>query len=156
MLRFPFRNSLQAKNKFSNEIISSKTPLWKIIFLLSPPPTGSAPLVHKVGEFYKLVYLLGPKIPKRDRFGLYHTIETGCLELITLLMRAALTNKTNKSSILETARIQIEILKLLIRTAHEISIFTDKQYLRFEGELQTISKMLNGWIKYISIRTNNQ
>ncbi|OGB75077.1 hypothetical protein A2810_00965 [candidate division Kazan bacterium RIFCSPHIGHO2_01_FULL_49_10] len=71
-------------------------------------------------------------------------------------MRAALTNKTNKSSILETARIQIEILKLLIRTAHEISIFTDKQYLRFEGELQTISKMLNGWIKYISIRTNNQ
>ena len=108
----PRRNSCQAENKFSREIISSKT-LWKILHL-TPPPDASkfnVPLVHKVCEFYKKIYSVSPRIPKRDRFGIYLKIENICLEIIDLIITASLEIKINKLLILNSARIKIEVLK---------------------------------------------
>jgi len=74
---------------------------------------------------------------------------------MSLLVGATWSATNKKYSSLETARVQIEILKRLIRIAHEISIFTTKQYLQLERDLQTISKMLNGWIKYLPNKPTN-
>ena len=62
---------------------------------------------------------------------------------------AAFEIKTNKFPILNSARIKIEILKRLFRIACELKIIEDKKYLRFEFDLQEISRMTNGWIKYL-------
>lgn len=107
------------------------------------------PLVHKVCEFYKKVYLLSPKIPKKDRFGIYLKIENLCLETLILIITAALEMKFNKFPILNSARIKIEVLKRLFRVAAELKIVNGKQYIEFELALQEISKMTNGWIKYL-------
>jgi len=67
-----------------------------------------------------------------------------------LTTTAAFEIKNNKFLILNSARIKIEILKRLIRIACELKIVEDKKYLELELDLQEISKMTNGWIKYLS------
>jgi len=107
------------------------------------------PLVHKICEFYKKIYLLSPKLPKKDRFGIYLKIENICLEIMILTITAAFEIKINKFPILNSARIKIEVLKRLFRIVRELKIIEDKKYLELEYDLQEISKMTNGWIKYL-------
>ena len=120
--------------------LSFKTPPDRII---------EAPLVHKVCELYKKIYLISPKLPKKDRFGIWLKIENICLEIINLIIAASFEAKTNKSSLLKSSRIKIEILKRLLRVTYELNIIENKKYLNLELDLQEISKMTNGWIKYL-------
>jgi len=106
-------------------------------------------LVHKICEFYKKIYLISPKIPKKDRFGIYLKIENLCLEIMDLVIAASLETKNNKPPILNSTRIKIEVLKRLIRTTNELNIIENKSYINLELDLQEISKMTNGWIKYL-------
>jgi len=98
--------------------------------------------------------LLSPKLPKKDRFGIYSKIENLCLEIIILAITAAFETKNNKFPILNSARIKIEVLKRLLRIASELKIVQDKIYLALEIDLQEISKMTNGWIKYLAGNRN--
>lgn len=106
--------------------------------------------MHKVCELYKQIYFISGKINKKDKYGLWLKIENICLEVIYLATKAALTNKNNKLVFLESARTEIEILKRLIRIACDILIIQTKTYLQLESNLQEISKMANGWIKYLT------
>ena len=121
-------------------------------FSFKTPPNRfeiNVPLVHKFFEFYRKIYLLSPRIPKKDRFGVYLKIENNCLETLELLISASLEIKERKFSKLNSARIKIEIIKRLIRLIYELDIIERKKYINLEKELQEISKMVNGWIKYL-------
>jgi len=72
------------------------------------------------------------------------------LEIINLAILASLENKINKLSPLNSARIKIEILKRLFRITNELNIIETKHYIDIELSLQEISKMTNGWIKYLN------
>jgi len=98
---------------------------------------------------YKKIYLLSPKIPKKDKFGIWLKIESICLEVIDSITAASLEFKTNKLLILNSARIKIELLKRLIRICGELNIIENKNYINLEFDLCEISKMANGWIKYL-------
>ena len=106
-------------------------------------------LVHKTCELYKKIYLLSPKIPKKDRFGIYLKIENITLKIITLIINASLEVKDNKLLLLNSTRIKIEILKRMIRLMYELNIIENKKYIQLESDLQEISKMTNGWIKFL-------
>lgn len=118
-----------------------------------PPPRISSnfdvPLVHKICEFYKKIYLLSSKLPKRDRFGIYAKIEDACLDIMDLAITASLETKINKLPFLNSARIKIETLKRFFRVAYELNIINQKLYIDMELDLQELSKMTNGWIKYL-------
>lgn len=90
------------------------------------------------------------KISKRDRFGIYLKLENTSLEITCLIIEAALQSKTDKLPTLNTARTKIEVLKRLIRMIHELNIIPANKYLELETDLQTISRMTNGWIKYLT------
>ncbi len=66
-----------------------------------------------------------------------------------MLIAAALEPKYNKIPSLNSTRIKIEVLKRLIRISHELNIIDKKKYIVLESDLQEISKMTNGWIKYL-------
>ena len=117
----------------------------------NPPPNQfDVPVLHKFCEFYKKIYLLSPKIPKRDRFGIFARIETFCLDIIILIIESAAQTKNNKLQLLNSTRIKIETLKRLIRVTNELKIIENKKYIELESDLQEISKMINGWIKYLT------
>ncbi len=77
-------------------------------------------------------------------------MESLCLETIDLSLDAALESKFKKLPFLNAARIKIEILKRLFRIAHEMEIINRKIYINLESDLQEISRMANGWIKYLN------
>lgn len=105
--------------------------------------------MHKVCEFYKKIYLLSARLPKKARFGLFQKIENICLEILALSNAAALEAKQNKSVFLNSCRIKTETLKKLIRVTFELNIINQKKYFDLELDLQEISKMANGWLKYL-------
>ena len=94
--------------------------------------------------------MLSPKIPKKDRFGIYLKIENVCLDTTNLLIAASLETRINKLPILNSARVKIETLKRLITIIYELNIINRKTYIELESGLQEISKMANGWIRYLS------
>jgi hypothetical protein len=108
------------------------------------------PIVHKVNQLYKSIYILGRKVPKRDRFGLHLHIENVCLDVLELSVQAALTAKDEKKNLLEEMRVKIEVLKHLIRMSSEVGIIEDEKYLGLQKLLVEISRMAGGWLKYSS------
>ena len=62
---------------------------------------------------------------------------------------AALETKNNKLPFLNDTRIKIEVLKSFFCIIHELNIIDQKLYIDFELDLQELSKMTNGWIKYL-------
>jgi hypothetical protein len=107
------------------------------------------PIVHKVTQFYKNIYILGSKVSKRDKFGIYLKIENIAIDLIVMSIDAAFNQKENKKVILYKLRIKIETLKQLIRATNELKIVETPTYILLEEQLQEISRMTNGWIKYL-------
>jgi hypothetical protein len=93
--------------------------------------------------------LISSKLSKRDRFGIYVKIENLCLDIMNLAISASLEARPNKLPLLNSARIKIEALKIFFRIAHELDIINQKLYIELESDLQEISKMANGWIKYL-------
>jgi len=99
-------------------------------------------------KLYAYIYLIGNKLPKRDKLGFHSYIEKEFLKTFSLLINASLEIKSEKIILLKQTRIQIEIIKQLIRTEYELKIISEKIYLTIELKLQEISKMTNGWLKY--------
>ena len=93
--------------------------------------------------------MVGNKLPKRDKLGIHNYIEKEFLEAFSLLINASLEPKFEKMISVKKARLQIETLKQLFRTEYEIGIIKEKVYLSIELKLQEISKMTNGWLKYL-------
>lgn len=79
---------------------------------------------------------------------MHKQIENGTLKLLALLVEAAFTRKDLKTRIIETARVQGEILKHLVRTENELMVIDERTYLRISKSLVEISKMINGWVVY--------
>ena len=67
-----------------------------------------------------------------------------------MAIAATIEAKADKLPLLKRARIKIEIIKRLFRVAGELKIIENKKYINIELDLQEISKMTNGWIKYLN------
>mgnify|MGYP003393950528 FL=1 len=106
------------------------------------------PIVHKLTEFYKKIYQISSRATKQHKLGIYSKLENLCLDALNLSIQATLENKIEKSTPLKQLRLKIELLKNLIRLANELKILEDKIYLNLQTDLQEISKMALGWLKY--------
>lgn len=100
-------------------------------------------------KLYIYVYTIGNKLPKRDKLGIHNYIEKEFLQAFSFLINASLESKSEKIILVKKARLQIETLKQLFRTEYETNIIIEKVYLNIELKLQEISKMTNGWLKYL-------
>lgn len=98
---------------------------------------------------YKILYIFGKQITKRDRYGVWKRVESLVVEILELTLAAAYSERIRKRPFLESARIKIEILKNIVRNCSEIDIIKDKQYLITLEILVTISKEVNNWIKFL-------
>ncbi|MFH1145606.1 MAG: four helix bundle protein [bacterium] len=98
---------------------------------------------------HKVVYLLGSRIPKRDRFGIHLKVDSLALECLELAITAVFETRERKLFNLSGLRIKLEVVKRLLREMNELKIIQDKHYLHLTYDVIEISKMTNGWIKYL-------
>jgi len=61
--------------------------------------------------------------------------------------------KNEKLPILKKIRLNLEILKRLIRVANELGAINFQKYIFLQKQLEEISKMTAGWVKYSSNNT---
>lgn len=69
--------------------------------------------------------------------------------MLCLAIEAALTAKEKKKPLIQQLRIKIETVKHLVRVSHELIILNYNRYITLQEKLQEISKMANGWLKYL-------
>jgi len=80
---------------------------------------------------------------------MFAKIENIILEILDLSITASLESKNNKFTFLNSARVKIESLKIFFRIVHELNTINQQKYIETELDLQELSKMANGWIKYL-------
>jgi hypothetical protein len=83
-------------------------------------------------------------------------IENLLLEIIDLIITAALQSKDTKLPTLNSARIKIEVMKRLIRLTGDLNIIENKKYLELEKDLQEISKDTNNWMQSLIPKPANK
>jgi hypothetical protein len=108
---------------------------------------NDAPIIQKVYDFYRELYLAVEKMPKKDKYTLGEKTQKATLELLELLIAASYFSKSGKSSLLNKASIRLDLLKLIVRLSHAVNAIPMKKYLLLEEKLQEIGKMLGGWIR---------
>lgn len=97
-------------------------------------------------SLYRELHLLGNRLPKRDKLGLHGNIEKVCLEALRLGIQSSL--EKDKLNSIRALRINIEMLKHLVRTECDLKIIQEKSYLFLQEKLREISKEAAGWEKY--------
>lgn len=102
------------------------------------------PLVHKICEFYKLFHKYLILFPKQERYTLGQKIENTVLEILELILSAGFAG-IYKKEILRKANNKIDLLKYLVRIAHETDSIKIKNYLALEEIILNIGKMIGGW-----------
>ena len=92
------------------------------------------------------VYTAVNKFPKKQRFVLGQEIEKTAIKFLELIIKANYTIK--KTPILSEARIEIDLFLILIRFSKDLHFLSKRQYEFAASQINEISKMLGGWLKY--------
>jgi len=108
---------------------------------------NDTPIILKTYDFYKELYLIVEKMPRKDKYTLGEKLQKTTLDLIELFIAASYVDRTKKSSYLEKATVKLDLLKILIRLSNEIKATPTKKYLFLEEKLQEVGRMLGGWIR---------
>jgi len=111
-------------------------------------------LAHTTYEFYKLFHQGLKLFPKAEKYSLGQRIENIILDTLELVLRATYASKTNRLIYLEDLDTKIQLLKTLIRLAHEVRALDDNKYLALQERLQEMGKMTGGWLRSIKSNTN--
>lgn len=113
-----------------------------------PPPDRTPSVILKIRLLHKEIYIVGQKLPKREKLGIHAEVEMFCIEILALAIEAAFRHQKQKIPVLGQLRVKIEVLKHIVRTEHECGILDERKYLRLSAQLVAISKETNNWIAY--------
>jgi len=105
--------------------------------------------LHRLFEFYKLVYEYIQLFPNKDKYTLGKKIDSLILEIIELVFFTANVPKEEKFNILQKTDLKVNLVKILIRLAMEVKALDIKKYIQLQKELQEIGRMLGGWIRSV-------
>jgi len=92
------------------------------------------------------VYTVVNKFPKKQRFVLGQDIEKTAIKFLKLIIKANYLRE--KALILSEASIEIDLFLILIRFSKDLRFLSKKQYEFAACQINEISKMLGGWLKY--------
>ena len=82
-------------------------------------------------------------MPRAHRFTLGDRIYSQSLDLVTALTQASFSR--DKSHALETAGERVNSLRILLRLAKDIQLFSFDSYTHATGLLDEIGRMIGGW-----------
>ena len=117
------------------------------------PDQRQSPIFSKTYDL--LLWLLNhtERFPKSERFRLARRIEDSAFRFYDLLAQAARSPKTG--ILLAEADLELERLRLYIRLSHARHLTSPDQYHFAAERLTEIGRLLGGWLKSLSGRTQN-
>lgn len=149
----PDKNSFQANNKFSTEIIFSYLcGNWIFIVrqIALPPPVFSNKIavINKLLNAYKIWHKYLIDFPKVSRYTLGAQIDRTFLEILEALFIASYVAKGKKFPYLQKANTQFDLLKFLLHVSWEVQSLKTERYIHLSKPLDEVGRMIGGWRKY--------
>lgn len=111
------------------------------------------PIFKKNYELYKSLNGMRASVPKNDRYAIWQRVENTDLDFTELLIEATALYKAEKIPVLDRASIKLNLLRFLIRLAHDTKTIDGKKYTAIQQQIDEIGRMLGGWMK--SIKNEN-
>ena len=99
----------------------------------------------KILESYKLWHELRKNLEKFNKYSIGIKIDNLYIEIIERLFQAQYISKEKKAEVLQFATIKLDTLKFFIFTLLEIKGISEEMYLKLNGTLEEVGKMLYGW-----------
>ncbi len=98
------------------------------------------------------LFPLVSKFPKAERFVLGQQIETLALRITMGIMHA--NTEQIKLPRLKQVSVDLDMLRMMIRLAHDLRFITTKQYAHASEHMGEIGRLLGGWMKSgVSVKT---
>ncbi|MCA9421362.1 MAG: diversity-generating retroelement protein Avd [Nitrospira sp.] len=85
------------------------------------------------------------KFPRTRRFTLGERLETGLLDVLTLLVEAAYSQ--NKGGPLRQANLRLEVVRHVWRLTFELKVVATRQYEHGARLLDDIGRQIGGWLR---------
>ena len=89
---------------------------------------------------------------KEYKYTVGESLKKETIDLLTLIYRA--NSRTDKAEVLQTAREQIEVIRLLIRLMKDMKQINLEKFVKINETVENVSKQLNGWQKSQKIVTS--
>ena len=96
---------------------------------------------------YKLWFELKQHLRKSAKYTLGEKIDNLFIETLELIFRAQYAPQERTLPILEEANTKFDLLKFFLMTLWETKGIETKHYVLLSEKLETIGKMLGGWLR---------
>ena len=120
----------------------------KIVFekrFLGMAHYNELPVYKSTYDLLLHIFQLTKEFSREYKYTVGESLKKETIELLTLIYRANARYK--KSDILQLAREQIEIIRLLIRVMKDMRQISLKQFVKVNQWVESVSKQLTGWQK---------
>ncbi|MCK9254542.1 MAG: four helix bundle protein [Bacteroidales bacterium] len=84
---------------------------------------------------------------KEFKYTIGESLKKETIELVILIYRA--NTKYQKADLLQMAREQIEVIRLLIRVMKDMKQISLEKYVKVNQAVENVSKQLSGWQKSV-------
>lgn len=85
---------------------------------------------------------------KEYKYTVGESLKKETIDLLTLIYRA--NTRYKKEEVLQMAREQIEVIRLLIRVMKDMKQISLKEFVKVNQSVENVSKQLTGWQKAMS------
>ena len=93
-------------------------------------------------------------MPKCERYGLGHKIDSLFIELLDTLQKATFSPINSKIPLLSKSIIQIDSIKFFIQFCWELKLLSAKHFSTIGRDVEIIGKMTGGWYKGLITKTS--
>lgn len=104
-------------------------------------------IIAKTHDFLKYMIPQLDKLPRNRKFLLGDRIENHILDLLEIFIKAYYSPKNQKTDLLRTANLKLELLRHLSRICHEMHYFNLHRYEVISRMINEIGAMNGGWLK---------
>ena len=91
--------------------------------------------------------LFRSEFKKEFKYTVGESLKKETLELLTLIYRA--NSRYDKNDVLQSAREQIEVIRLLIRLMKDMQQISLEKFVKVNQNVENVSKQLTGWQKSV-------
>jgi hypothetical protein len=95
------------------------------------------------------IFQFTKEFSKEYKYTVGESLKNETIKLLILIFRA--NSRTDKQMVLQEAREQIEVIRLLIRLMKDMRQINLKRFVQVNQKVEEVSKQLTGWQKSIKI-----
>ena len=93
------------------------------------------------------IFQFTKEFSKDFKYTVGESLKNETIKLLTLIFRA--NSRTDKQMVLQEAREQVEVIRLLIRLMKDMRQVSLKTFVQVNQKVEEVSKQLTGWQKSI-------